>query len=70
MLREEGFKRGQLLGAQQILLRILRLRFGDLPEAMLATIQNCVDRQLLNGWLAAFATAETLAQVGIRSSSK
>ena len=47
------------------LTRLLRRRFGDVPEELIAVIQSTRDMNRLNGWLDRFATAETLEQVGI-----
>ncbi len=65
MFREEG----QLNKARQTLLRLLRLRFGDLPVETTNLIEGCTEPDQLDAWLDAFVTARTLAQVGIRSSN-
>jgi hypothetical protein len=65
MFREEG----QLNKARQTLLRLLRLRFGDLPAETTALIEGCTDPEQLDGWLDSVVTVRTLAQVGIRSSN-
>jgi hypothetical protein len=65
MFREEG----QLTSARQTLLRILRLRFGDLPVETTATIENCTEQDKIAAWIDSVLTARTLAQVGIHSSN-
>jgi hypothetical protein len=47
------------------LIRLLRVRFGDVPEEVITIIHSTRDMKRLNGWLDRFATAETLEQVGI-----
>lgn len=66
MFREEGQQRGELINARQMLLRLLRFRFGDLPAETTDAIENCTEQDQLNAWIDAFATARTLSQVGIR----
>jgi len=47
------------------LVRLLGLRFGDVPEETVAVIESTRDLKRLNGWLDLVVTAETLEQIGI-----
>jgi len=64
-LKDEGRLLGKLETARETLVRLLRRRFGDVPEATVAIIQSTSDFDRLNGWLDRFATADTLEEVGI-----
>lgn len=61
-LREEGRLVGRLEGQREILLRQLRLRFGDLPTALEARVQSASGDEL-EAWSEHFVTAKTLAEV-------
>ena len=63
----EGHARGQLEKARATLIRLLCVRFGELPEKTVAVIQAESDQELLDTWLDRFATAESLEDVGIGS---
>jgi hypothetical protein len=67
MFREEGRKQGGVESLRAALLRQLRLRFGNLPAETVAIIEACDNPAQLDTWIDAFATARTLAQVGIRA---
>ncbi len=54
---------------RQTLLRLLRRRFGDVPEAVTEVVTACRDVQQLDTWLDNFATARALADVGINGAS-
>ncbi len=77
VMRDEGREIGLELGRreeaissrQQILLRLLRIRFGDIAEATVATVEACRDIDQLKAWLERFAVAKTLGGVRIRASS-
>jgi hypothetical protein len=56
---------GELHNARKTLLRQLRLRFGELPVETAAVISACEDLGKLDAWLARFATAQSLADIGI-----
>ena len=47
------------------LIRLLRVRFGEVPEETIAIIHSTTDMNRLNGWLDLVVTAETLEQIGI-----
>lgn len=61
MFREEG----ELRGRRETLLRQLRLRFGDLPQAVVDTVERCTDTNELNAWIDRFVTARRLSEMGI-----
>ena len=69
VLKEEGRQEGERLEAvrsrQQMLLRQLRRRFGDLPGNVVRAVENVEDVQQLELWLEQFAVATTLDEVGI-----
>jgi hypothetical protein len=65
MLREEGV----VQSLQEILLRLLRLKFGVLTFDVAAVVQNCADVEQLDGWLDNVVTAESLEEVEIGSVS-
>ena len=60
-LKEEGAIRNR----QQTLIRLLKRRFGDVPDELSSTIRATNDPAQLDEWLDRFATAETLDEVGI-----
>jgi ElaB/YqjD/DUF883 family membrane-anchored ribosome-binding protein len=68
-LRAEGHKEGRRVGKihsrQQTLVRQLRRRFGRVPRATEQLIRATQDTTQLHAWLDNFATAQTLAEVGI-----
>ena len=50
-LKEEGAKEGALKKSQQTLIRLLKRRFGDVPDELSSTIRATSDpEQLDNGW--------------------
>jgi hypothetical protein len=61
-LREEGETKGVLRGQRKILLKQLRARFGDLPEAAVARV-NAAEVVQLDVWAERVLTAPTLADV-------
>jgi flagellar biosynthesis/type III secretory pathway protein FliH len=44
--KEEGFQDGRRISSQNILLRVLRRRFGELPLDVVAALQNLPAEQL------------------------
>jgi hypothetical protein len=61
VLKEEG----ELRGLRQALLRLLRRRFREVPEGVVAVVEASTDLGRLNEWLDNFVTAKKLADVGI-----
>ena len=51
--------------SRSTLLRLLRRRFGEIPEDLVVIIEATKDQARLDGWLDRFATAEGLEDVGI-----
>jgi hypothetical protein len=64
-LKEEGAKKGALTTRQQTLIRLLKRRFGDVPDELSSTILATNDPEQLDEWLDQVVTAETLDEVGI-----
>ena len=62
---ERGMERGELRARQTTLIRQLRKRFRDLPDAIVQTIEATKDIAQLDEWLVRFATAKSLRDVGI-----
>jgi ElaB/YqjD/DUF883 family membrane-anchored ribosome-binding protein len=71
-MQEEGRRLGEqheaIRSRQQMLLRLLRARFTDIPAATIAAVEACRDVDQLNGWFDRAAVAKTLGGVGIRPS--
>jgi hypothetical protein len=61
LLKDEG----ELRAYRKILLRQLRLRFGKLSVEIETAVESAQDHDQLEQWLARFATAKTLKDVGI-----
>jgi Putative transposase, YhgA-like len=68
--REEGRTEGAVAALQQALLALLRLRFGKLPRATERAIAATDDLARLQSWIDRFATATSLADVGIRPAGR
>ncbi len=64
-LKEEGAKEGAIKKSQQTLIRLLKRRFGDVPDELSSAIRATSDPEQLDEWLDRFVTAETLEEVGI-----
>lgn len=64
-LREEGAVRATHKHAAKTLLRQLELRFGAMPAETVEIIEHTQSTEQLEQWLDRFATAKTLADVGI-----
>jgi hypothetical protein len=63
--KEEGKKEGQIERCRKILLRQLTRRFQAVPPEVEATVNKTTDLAQLEEWVARFATAKKLADVGI-----
>ncbi len=61
-LIEQGVQKGEQQGRRSMLLRLLRLRFGELPSPALARI-NAADMPQLDLWADRVLTAASLADV-------
>ena len=68
-LEERGMERGELHARRATLIRQLRKRFRDLPAEIVQTIEATEDIAQLDQWLDRFATAKSLREVGIGSST-
>ncbi len=64
-IAEDLMDRGRLETARATLIRLLGVRFGEIPEETVAIIQAASDLERLNTWLDRFATADSLEDVGI-----
>jgi hypothetical protein len=62
-IREEAAVEARLLANRETLLRLLRLRFKKIPSSVEATIEATRNRDTLNEWLDAFATAKKLGDI-------
>jgi hypothetical protein len=62
-LKEEGAKEGATKALQQALIRLLKGRFGDVPEELSSTIRATNDREQLDAWLDQVIKAETLEEI-------
>ena len=60
--RREGENNGLLRGQREIVLKLLRARFGELPEAAVARV-NAADVAQLDAWIEQVLEAPTLADV-------
>jgi hypothetical protein len=63
--KKEARKEEAVRSRRQILLDLLRERFGGLPEETVIAIESSKSIQELDTWLRRFATAATLEEVGI-----
>lgn len=61
-LREEGRREGEREGQRSTLLKQLRLRFGELPEPVVARVR-AADAGQIDGWIERVLTAPTLEDV-------
>jgi len=61
--REEGRQQGRRLGEAEVLKRLLKLKFGELPGAILARIERTENDADLLRWADRVLTAERLDQV-------
>lgn len=58
-------ERGILKGKRDLLLKLLRRKFGDLPEAMAAKIQGIEDEAELDGLGERVLSARTIEDMGL-----
>jgi hypothetical protein len=65
-LREEG----GIEALQQILIRLLKRRFGDVPDELSSTILATKNPEQLDEWLDQVVTAQALEDVGIEVPAK
>lgn len=61
-LRQQGRKEGEQKGERKILVKLLRLRFGELSEAAVARIRAAKPRQI-ERWAERVLTARSLDEV-------
>ena len=66
---DQGIEKGQQLSLRAVLEQILVKKFGTMPDGLSETIADA-DLDTLNGWVVAASVANTLAEVGITSTSK
>ncbi len=64
-LLEKGYREGAVATLRQVLLDQLRKRFGKIPKATERAIAATDDQTRLQTWIVRFATASSLADVGI-----
>jgi hypothetical protein len=62
---EEGRQAEAIQSRQQILLELMRIRFGEMPEEIVLTVHGTQDVAQLHAWLLRFAVATTMDEVGI-----
>lgn len=67
VLKEEGRNEGALKARREMLLRLLRAKFRQLPVTVIATIEACADSAQLDAWCEAILKARHLSDVGIPS---
>jgi hypothetical protein len=67
--RKEGLQQGEVRSRQQILLRLLRGRFGRVPRATERVILATEDLGRLDQWLDRVLASETLQDLQIRVQS-
>jgi hypothetical protein len=65
--RKKGREEGKLLAKRESLLRLLRVRFENVPAKVEQAVNQTTDLAELNAWFDRAANAETLADVGITS---
>jgi hypothetical protein len=64
-IADELEERGAIRKSQQTLIRLLKRRFGDVPDELTSTIRATDDGEQLDAWLDQVVTARTLDEVGI-----
>lgn len=62
---EQGLERGRLDTEQQLLLRLLRRKFGELPEAVEARVRSTTDTSWLEGCVDRLLDVGSLADLGL-----
>jgi hypothetical protein len=65
-LIDKGRKQEQVRSRRQVLLNLLRKRFGELPQETVAAVKGNTSVQELDRWLERFVTAGTLEEIGIK----
>ena len=63
MVIEQGIEQGQIIGSQQLLIKLLEQRFGLLTEIDRNTVINCNSRNKLESASIAFAENKTRDEV-------
>jgi hypothetical protein len=63
--RKKGRMEQQIRTLHDVLVRLLKVRFGDVPAKTLAAIRHVEDVDQLNAWLDRIPTARSLGDVGI-----
>ena len=61
-LRDEGIEQGRLSGRQELLLRQIRVKFGDVPEVARAAVAQA-SLEALDAMAERILTANTIAEV-------
>ena len=61
-----GFEEGALRTRRRVLLRHLKIRFGDLPADIRSIVEHCQDPAQLDEWLDNVLTAKSLRAIGIQ----
>jgi hypothetical protein len=64
-LREEGRAEGAAQSLREALLRLLRIKFRNIPPGIERRVENTDSVEQLNTWLDALVTARRLSRVGI-----
>lgn len=62
---KEGESRGMLKARQEMLIRLLRRRFGKIPQTVVETVTMTRDARELDRWLDNVVTAEDLTDIGM-----
>ena len=60
--RQEGIQEGYLIRSRHILKELLKLKFGELPETVITSIENA-DQQQLDEWTKQVVQATELKQM-------
>ncbi len=63
---KQGFEEGALRTQRRVLLRLLAIRFGDLPADIRSIVEHCQDPAQLDEWLDEVVTAKSLLAIGIQ----
>lgn len=66
--REKWHREGVITSRHETLLRLLRLRFGELSPELLRSIQTTHDLQRIDNWIDRVLTAKSLDEIGIDDS--
>jgi flagellar biosynthesis/type III secretory pathway protein FliH len=60
---EKGLEKGQIIGQQTLLLRLLRTKFGPLPEPFVQRLEAITDSEQLDELSEQLLTAATLDEI-------